>query len=203
MNKMNKNFVDALANRRSHYAISPKSPISDKEIVNIIETVLTHVPSAFNSQTTRMVLLLGENHLNLWEIVKKTLKSKVSAEVYAQSEVKIDNCFASGYGTVLFFEEQTIVEDLQAAFPSYKENFPGWSIQTSAMHQLITWIMLEDAGFGASLQHYNPLIDEEVLKTWDLPKSWELIAQMPFGLPTGEIGEKEMEDLNKRMKVFK
>lgn len=200
---MKRNFVDALANRRSHYAISPKSPVSDQEIIHIVETVLTHVPSAFNSQTTRMVLLLGENHLKLWEIVKSTLKKVVSPEAFVQTEAKINGSFASGYGTILFFEEQGIVDALQKNFPSYKDNFPVWSHHTSAMHQLTTWVMLEDAGFGASLQHYNPLIDEAVLKAWDLPQSWKLIAQMPFGLPSGEIGEKEMDDLNKRMKVFK
>jgi len=200
---MNKKFVEALKNRRSHYAISPKSPVSDEEIQNIVETVLTHVPSAFNSQTTRMVLLLGDSHLKLWEIVKETLKGRVSPGQFVQTEAKINNSFASGYGTILFFEEQLIVERLQASFPTYKENFPGWSLQTSAMHQFATWMMLENVGFGASLQHYNPLIDAEVLKTWDLPQSWTLIAQMPFGLPTGEISVKEMDDLNKRMKVFK
>lgn len=198
----NENFVAALKNRRSYYDLTPESPVSDKEIVDIVETVLTYVPSAFNSQTTRMVLLLGENHWRLWEIVKETLSKIVSPGNFKQTEAKIDNAFASGYGTILFFEEQTIIENLQEAFPSYKDNFPGWSLQTSAMHQLITWIMLEDVGFGASLQHYNPLIDEAVLKEWKLPLTWKLIAQMPFGLPMGEIGEKEVDDLNKRMKVF-
>lgn len=200
---MKRNFVDALKNRRSHYAIAPKSPISDKEIENIVETVLTYVPSAFNSQTTRMVLLLGENHLKLWSIVKETLRNMVTSKDFAQTEAKINNSFASGYGTILFFEEQEIVGNLQKSFPSYQDKFPGWSVQTSAMHQLTTWIMLEDAGFGASLQHYNPLIDDEVRKTWNLPASWELVSQMPFGLPVGEIGDKEFDDLNKRMKVFK
>lgn len=200
---MKRSFVDALANRRSYYAISPKSPISDREIENIVETVLTYVPSAFNSQSTRMVLLLGEHHLKLWEMVKDTLKKKMSAEAFVQTEAKIDNSFASGYGTILFFEEQEIVEYLQKSFPTYKENFPVWSHHTSAMHQLAAWVMLEDAGFGVSLQHYNPLIDEKVLEAWDLPQSWTLVAQMPFGLPTGEISEKEIDDLNKRMKVFK
>ena len=43
--------------------------------------------------------------------------------------------------------------------------------QTSAMHQLAIWTMLEDAGFGASLQHYNPLIDEAVAKQWHINPS--------------------------------
>ena len=40
--------------------------------------------------------------------------------------------------------------------------------------------MLEDAGMGASLQHYNPLSDDEVRKAWNLPGDWKLVAQMPF-----------------------
>ena len=111
--------------------------------------------------------------------------------------------FACGYGTVLFFEDQKEVKGLQEAFPSYQENFPGWSLQTSAMHQLAIWVMLEDVGFGASLQHYNPLIDEEVRRAWDLPEHWHLIAEMPFGLPLGKPGEKEFQPLEERVRIFK
>ena len=70
------------------------------------------------------------------------------------------------------------------------------------MHQLAVWTMLEDAGFGASLQHYNSLIDKEVIATWKLPATWELIAQMPFGTPVAEPGEKEFNDLSERIKIF-
>ena len=84
-----------------------------------------------------------------------------------------------------------------------EENFPGWSLQTSAMHQLAIWVMLEDVGFGASLQHYNPLIDEEVRRAWDLPEHWHLIAEMPFGLPVGKPGEKEFQPLEERVRIFK
>ena len=70
------------------------------------------------------------------------------------------------------------------------------------MHQFAIWTMLEDMGLGASLQHYNPLIDDEVRRTWNLPDNWMMIAQMPFGTPTGEPGEKEFEDLSKRIKNF-
>jgi predicted oxidoreductase (fatty acid repression mutant protein) len=43
------------------------------------------------------------------------------------------------------------------------------------------WTALAEAGIGASLQHYAPLIDAEVARTWDVPLSWKLRAQMPFG----------------------
>ena len=92
---------------------------------------------------------------------------------------------------------------LQKAFPLYHEKFPQWSQHTSGMHQLAVWTMLEDAGFGASLQHYNPLIDEEVIATWKLPATWELIAQMPFGLPLEPPQKKEYKPLCDRVRVFK
>jgi predicted oxidoreductase (fatty acid repression mutant protein) len=62
--------------------------------------------------------------------------------------------------------------------------------------------MLEDAGMGASLQHYNPIIDDEVRATWNLPEHWKMIAQMPFGIPLAEPGEKQYEDVSARIKVF-
>lgn len=200
---MQKSFEEALKARRTYYSIGNSPSVSDEEIQRIVETAVKHVPSAFNSQSTRIVLLLGDNHRKLWQIVKDTLQKIVPAEAFAATEQKIDNCFAAGYGSVLYYEDQDVVRGLQEAFASYSENFPGWSIQTSAMHQFAIWTMLEDAGFGVSVQHYNPLIDEAVAKAWNIPASWKLISEMPFGNPTGEPGEKEFKPLNERIKIFK
>lgn len=71
------------------------------------------------------------------------------------------------------------------------------------MHQLVIWTALEEVGFGASLQHYNPIIDESVQEEWSLPSTWKLIAQMPFGKPTAEPGDKEFKPLEDRVKIFK
>ncbi len=200
---MERKLKEALAHRRSYYALSNKSTVSDGEIENIIKFAVKNIPSAFNSQSTRIVLLLGEQHLKLWNIVKDTLRKIVPAEAFKITENKIDKSFAAGYGTVLFFEDQTVVEGLQKAFPTYREKFPLWSQQTSAMHQLAVWTMLEDVGFGVSLQHYNPLIDETVQKEWQLPETWELIAQMPFGTPLQEPGAKEFKPIEERVLIFK
>lgn len=199
---MDRSFLDAIKHRRSYYAIKNESLISDEAIEEILKQVVTYVPSAFNSQTTRTVLLLGENHTKLWDIVKSTLKKMISPKAFEQTEAKVNSCFQSGYGTVLFFEDEAIVKGLQQSFPSYADNFPGWSLQTSAMHQFAVWTLLEDVGFGASLQHYNPLIDDEVKETWNLPASWKLISEMPFGVPVEEPGKKEFGPLNERVIVF-
>lgn len=199
---MTRNFKEALKHRRTSYNISNSSPISDNEIKEIIDFAVTNVPSAFNSQTTRVVLLLGENHTKLWNITKDTLRKIVPEEAFGQTEAKINNSFNCGYGTILFYEDTEIVKNLQQAFPLYKDKFPVWSQQTSAMHHLAVWTMLEDAGFGASLQHYNPLIDEAVAKEWAINPNWELIAEMPFGTPTQQPGEKEFKPLDQRVLVF-
>lgn len=70
------------------------------------------------------------------------------------------------------------------------------------MAQFAVWTALPEAGIGASLQHYNPVIDAQVQATWQLPASWQLSAQMPFGGNAGEIGSKEYMDDAQRFRVF-
>ena len=200
---MARNFKEALRHRRSYYSITDSSPISDKAIREIIDLAIMQVPSAFNSQSTRIVLLLEKQHKRLWEITKEILKQLVPEKMFQKTETKIDESFASGYGTILFFEDQTVVEQLQNSYPLYADKFPLWAQQTSAMHQLAIWTMLEDEGLGASLQHYNPLIDEQVAREWELPFTWKLIAQMPFGIPTEKVEPKAFEPLDKRVLIFK
>ena len=87
-------------------------------------------------------------------------------------------------------------------FPAYKENFQTWADQASGMLQYAVWTLLEAEGLGASLQHYNPLIDDEVKAVFNLPKEWKLYAEMPFGKPLQEPEEKDFEPIESRLKVF-
>lgn len=200
---MARDFIAAMKHRRSYYALKSKSPVSDEKIIEILDQALMYVPSALNSQSTRMVLLLGENHKRLWNLTKETLRKIVPADAFQKTEEKIDRSFASGYGTVLFFEDIAVVEQLQAEYPTYAQNFPNWSEQTSGMHQFAVWTMLEDVGFGVSLQHYNPLIDEAVTKEWNINPKWRLIGEMPFGIPAEKPAGKTFRPLTERLLVFK
>ena len=199
---MTKTFKEAIKNRRTFYQIDNKSKKKEKELLDLIRFAVEHVPSAFNSRTTRVVLLTGEAHQKLWNIVKNTLRKQIPAEAFVKTEQKIDGSFACGYGTILYFEDMSIVHALQEQFSTYKDNFPVWAEQTDAMHQFAIWTMLEDAGMGASLQHYNPLIDDEVRAAWSLPLHWKLIAQMPFGVPVAQPGPKEVMPLDERVFAF-
>ena len=70
---MTKSFKEALKARRTFYQIENKSTLSDKEIRDLIRFAVEFVPSAFNSQTTRVALLTGKAHEKLWNIVKNCL----------------------------------------------------------------------------------------------------------------------------------
>jgi len=194
-------FLSALRQRRSLYALKKGSPISDERIRQLLEEALTHTPSAFNSQTTRLVLLLGAEHDRLWEITREVLKAIVPEDQFAATNERIQG-FQNAYGTILFFEDMAIIEHLQEQFPLYQDRFPVWAQHTNAMHQIVVWMLLESEGLGASLQHYNPLIDERVKAQWNLPESWQLVAQMPFGTPSAPPRDKEIKPLETRLRVF-
>lgn len=199
---MSHSFLESIKKRRSIYGISKETVISDDQLEKIVGEALLHTPSAFNSQSARVVLLLGEKHNKLWDMTEETLKAIVPADSFASTAEKMAG-FRSGYGTVLFFEDGAVIEGLQQQFEAYKDKFPQWSEHSSGMLQFVVWTALELEGYGATLQHYNPLIDEKVAKEWDIPASWSLIAQMPFGKPTVGPNDKSYEPLEKRLKVFK
>ncbi|WP_459478418.1 nitroreductase family protein [Clostridium saccharoperbutylacetonicum] len=199
---MSKDFFAAVADRRSFYGISKEAVVSDDRIKEIIEHAVKHTPSSFNSQSARVVLLLGDQHDKLWDITKEALRKIVPADQFSSTEEKI-NSFKNGYGTVLFFEDYSVVEALQEQFALYKDNFPVWSEQSSGMHQFVVWTGLEIEGFGASLQHYNELIVDDVKKEWNIPDKWKLIGQMPFGKPVADPSAKEYQPLENRIRVFK
>ena len=198
---MNKNFYEAVKERRSYYGLSKESTISNDRIKEIIKDALGYTPSALNSRTTRVVLLLNQDHTKLWDITKEALRKVVPADKFAPTEEKI-NSFEAGYGTVLFFEDMGIVNKLKIDFPTYAHNFDGWSQQTSGMHQFVVWTAFEMEGLGASLQHYNELIEEEVKKQWNIEGNWKLISQMPFGKPTFQPDKKEIPSTENTFKVF-
>jgi predicted oxidoreductase (fatty acid repression mutant protein) len=188
--------------RRSIYGIGKGKVVSEERIQDIVGDAVLHTPSAFNSQSSRALVLFGKHHDRLWEITTEALRKIVPADGFESTQQRMDS-FAAGYGTVLFFEDETVVEGLQKQFPTYKDNFPLWSLQSNGMLQYVVWTALELEGLGCSLQHYNPLIDDEVRKEWNVPAEWKLLAQMPFGEPTQQPGDKSFEPLEKRMKVLK
>lgn len=198
---MTSNFQTAMKNRRTHYTITSKSPISDEKIREIVEFAVLHSPTPFNCQSGRAVLLLNDQHKKLWDIVRETLRKLVPADKFKPTDDKISS-FAAGHGTVLFYEDENVLDALRNDFKSYADMIHGFSENANGMLQFAIWTMLRDAGLGASLQHYGNLIQDEVAKTWNLDPKWRMVAQMPFGEPGAGPGEKEFQPIDTRVKIF-
>ena len=191
----------AFDERRSVYALGNELPVEPQAIVNMAERVLLHTPSAFNSQSSRLVVLFGAEHQQLWDIAEEKLRAAVGDGDFSGSKQKLDG-FRAAAGTVLFYEDKNVTQSLQEQFALYADRFPVWVQQTSAMHQYAMWTELRTLNVGANLQHYNPLVDEDAAKAFAIPDSWELVAQMPFGNIVEPAGEKTYQPVSERMKVL-
>ncbi len=195
-------FFSAVRLRRSVYGIGSNKPVSEEEVLEVVRQALLHAPSAFNSQTGRVAVLFGGEHEALWDITEEALRAVTPPARFAATREKLRG-FKAGFGTILFFEEQDTVKGLQEQFPLYADNFPLWSLQSSGMLQYVVWTGLSALGLGASLQHYNPLIDDSVMRRWRIPESYRLISEMPFGEKLEEAGDKEYMPLEERLRVFR
>ena len=194
-------FLDHIKKRRSIYAIGKNVSLDQAEIEHIIKEAVKHSPSSFNSQSSRVVILFGQSHDTFWHIVRETLRDLVSADAFEATNSKIDG-FAAGYGTALFYEDQNVIKGMQEKFALYADNFPIWSEHASGIAQFATWTALAEHNIGASLQHYNPIIDEEVGQTFSIPSNWKLRAQLVFGSIEAPPGEKTFMDDAERFKTF-
>ena len=186
-------ITETLKMRRSVYRIDKQLPVSDEVVIDLVRETTKLVPDAFNMKSQRVILALGDKHDILWETIYEAFGGKVSRE-------KI-NSFKSGYGTVLYFYDMDVVKGLQAQFPLYADNFPVWAQQSNGMLQISVWAGLREIGVGANLQHYNPVIDEAVKKLFDVPESWSLVAQMPFGGIAADPDGKDRENIDYRVRV--
>jgi hypothetical protein len=196
------NFMEALQSRRSIYALGSQKLISDEALEEMLKQILQATPSSYNSQSQRMVLLLGEKSHMLWKIVLEALRKIVSEKAFPKTQAKI-KAFDAGIGTILFFDEQKITQGLMEEMPLYKDQFATWYQQHAGMLQSNVWVGLASVGYGASLQHYNELIEAEVQKEFGFPQSWKLLAQMPFGNVLKKAEAKEMDPIAERFRVLK
>ena len=195
-------ILDLAQKRRSCYGLTNKIPLTQEQLVELVQTAVKHAPSAFNSQSSRVLVLLGKKHHAFWQLTLNELKKIIPAENFTPTAEKIAS-FEAAYGTLLFFEDWTAVENLQARFAAYKDNFPVWAYQANGMLEYLIWTALAEQHIGASLQHYNPLVDEAVRREFNVPASWKLVAQMPFGEVSAPPQAKDFLPLDSRVIVKK
>ena len=134
---MKKTFLSSIHERRSVYSITNTSPIPKNKIVALIEMLLEDVPSAFNCQSARVVVLFEQAHKNFWDIVMRTLRERVPAEKFAPTEAKI-NSFAAGYGTILYFDDEALQKLLPVIFLLMRQILKLGQIRLTACCSLLS-----------------------------------------------------------------
>lgn len=118
---------------------------------------------------------------------------------------KIDRVFKSGYGTVLFFSDLSIVFNWSNQMPTYAEAFKVFDAQASGMLHYNAWTALELEGHGANLQHFgegSQGVQECIRSALGLPDSWHNTALLNFGLPAGSPRDKEYAPIDERVMFF-
>ena len=103
---------------------------------------------------------------------------------------------------MLFLYDEATVKKMQEQFSTYADNFPVWANQANGMLQLAVWSMLRELNVGASLQHYNPVIDARVKEIFDIPENFTGSSDAVGGI-VSEPDKKEKEDIDKRVTVLR
>jgi predicted oxidoreductase (fatty acid repression mutant protein) len=98
-------LLELVKSRRTYYGLKAESPISDDAIERIVHDSVLHVPSSFNTQTSRVVLLLKEEHQKVWDIAISAMEGLVAAghvpkEQFETATKPKLNAFRAAYGTV-------------------------------------------------------------------------------------------------------
>lgn len=180
---MGHSFIEAIAKRRSHYHLADTKIVDDNTVILLVDKLLETMPTPFNVQSTRILLLFNEQHRELWSILMDIFREMLPPDRFEKSRQKIETAFMAGRGTLLFYEDSEVLDTMRREYSMYANNVDTWAEHASAMFQFAVWTSLTEFGYGASLQHYNPLIDKAVAERWMVNPNWRLIAQMPFGFP--------------------
>ncbi|MDR3257270.1 MAG: nitroreductase family protein [Mycoplasmataceae bacterium] len=176
MKNKSKEFIDILKTRHSNYTIINESTLNDKKMIHFIGECIKYNPSAFNIQSTRVVLLLHEQSKQMWEYVLENLSQPIPNIVL----MELKSCVGA-YATLLFYDDESVTINGANQYKMKEENFISWSLQANAMLQHSLWVGLSYLGYAVNIQHYNTLIDPEAKEKYDIPSHWKLIGQMSFG----------------------
>jgi uncharacterized protein len=197
-------FITQISSRRSIYGLGRGTILNDKDLIELIKQSVRESPTSFNSQSSRIVILLGKEHERYWnEIAIPALRKAVGNdnEAFEKGSKRMIQ-FRDAYGTVLFYEDQGAIKKMQEKVAIYADRFPQWSLQSSGMAQVNTWSALSLAGYGANLQHYGNLTQKPLTEAFDIPTNWHLYSELVFGSPENEAKEKTYIEDSERFRIF-
>ncbi|TGJ87634.1 hypothetical protein E0Z10_g1101 [Xylaria hypoxylon] len=184
-------FLKAAAYRRTCYALTNTSKVSDERIVEIVQEVLSFAPSSYNMQSARLSVVLGKNHEAMWDAIIEAAGPILKEFGVWDTMKPILEGSRNSSGSVLFFEKETTIHAAREAHKSAAHMFSELSDHASGMHQILVWTALELEGLGANLQHLNTIpVVEDIIKNHsgfspDEVTLFKLKAHLNFGDEVG------------------
>lgn len=190
------NIPKLLKYRLGSYNITNTSPISDDQIVRTVASALERTP--IKDDSTRIVILLGKEHIAFTEMVRTVAASKKSMKKKAARIQVLSKAFGTVwlhsprgsddtdmFQQILFYTDlsprpQIAVEGSEGP-PTYKKPVRKLAHKAVLRQEYLVWDELEKKGFGVNLQHFNPGVDKFIDERWGVPKEWRLSAQLLFG----------------------
>lgn len=181
------NYLKAITARRTIYALKPELPpqLTIGEVQSTVQEIIKHTPTSFNSQVNRAIILTGATHKKVWDQVVQSIPDEAGKKRPASVRDE-------AYGSVIFFTDDVTTEQLQAKFPAWAAAFPQFADHSSGAAQIHTWTVLEELGLGGHLQHYNGYVKAALPS--EIPTNWSIHAQLAFGVPAAEAGDKQFND---------
>lgn len=180
-------LIDLTEARRTVYDFKPELPkgVTESEIKDIVTRIVKATPTSFNIQNVRAVIFWGDASKKLWgDVYEATKDFPFSGRPKSLSE--------TAYGTVVFFDDQTVIDEISKKFTVYKDLFPVWAAHSNGAAQIDIWKSLSALGLGANLQHFNPYVQEAIKDK--VSDKWTVVAQLAFGVPTAKPSEKTFLD---------
>ena len=123
INATTENLIAAAKYRCSCYQLTNKSPVPDSRVADIIKAAIEHLPSSFNVQSTRAVVLLKAEHEKLWDLAESFLKKNMPEGAYKAIAPKVVE-YRAAYGSVLWFEDQAALKSLLEKQPMLSSVIP-------------------------------------------------------------------------------
>lgn len=107
---------ESLAKRRTYYNINKELPVTEADVIALVENTTELVPDAFNMKSARVIVATKEKQDALWDAIYDAFGGKVARE-------KIDS-FKAGYGTLLYFYDEDVVKGPAGAVPALRSKLP-------------------------------------------------------------------------------
>lgn len=151
------------------------------QAVAAITHAIERSPASMGTTPWRIVLLQDRRD-EFWALVEQAFRDNLADEQLDRYLARLDGFRRAGL-VALVYEDLAVRETLESkGVPA--EMAVDFNLQGLGIVQHAIWLTATEQGLGASLQHWNAMLEQPLAAFTGLdPVRYRLIAQMPIGIP--------------------